>query len=42
MTPKQVFAIANTVALLGWVMLIAGWRWKPAATLVCAVLIPLL
>lgn len=32
MTPEQVFSIANTVALLGWVMLIAGRGWKPAAT----------
>ena len=42
MTPEQVFSLVNTVALLGWVVLIAGWRWKPAATLVSAVLLPLL
>lgn len=42
MTSEQVFSIANAVALLGWVVLIAGWRWKPAATLVSAVIIPLL
>ncbi|HEY1238904.1 MAG TPA: ABA4-like family protein [Bryobacteraceae bacterium] len=42
MTPEQVFSIANTVALLGWLVLIAGWRWKPAATLVSAVLVPML
>lgn len=29
MIPEQVFSIANTVALLDWVMLIAGLHWKP-------------
>jgi len=42
MTPEQVFSIANTVAMVGWVVLIAGWRWKPSATLVSAAIIPLL
>lgn len=28
MSPEQIFSIANTVALLGWAMLIAGWRWN--------------
>ena len=42
MTPEQLFSAANTVALLGWLVLIAGWRWKPAATLVSAVIVPLM
>jgi hypothetical protein len=42
MTPEQIFSIANSVAMAGWLILILGWRTRWAATLVSAVIVPLL
>ena len=42
MTPEQVFSIANSVAMAGWLILILGLRTRWAATLVSGVILPLL
>jgi len=42
MTPEQLFSLANTIALSGWLVLIMGWRWRLSARLVSAVIVPLL
>ena len=42
MTPEQVFSIANSVAMAGWLILILGLRTRWAATLVSGAIVPLL
>jgi len=42
MTPEQVFSIANSIAMAGWLILILGLRTRWAATLVSGVILPLL
>jgi hypothetical protein len=42
MTPERIFSIANSTALLGWLILILAGRLRWAAALVTGMLIPLL
>ncbi len=41
MTPEQIFSLSNTIALLGWFLLVfAGRRTRWAAPLICGVILP--
>lgn len=42
MTPEQVFSIANSLALVGWLLLIVAGRARWAAPLVTGAILPLL
>jgi len=42
MTPEQLFSIASTTAMCGWLILILGARTRWAASLVSGAVIPLL
>ena len=39
MSPDQLFSAANMLAVLGWLVLAVGWRWKPASTVVAPVIV---
>ncbi len=42
MTDNQVFSLANTIALIGWLILILAGRLKWTATLITGVILPAL
>ena len=42
MHPEQVFSLANSVALAGWILLIFGGRARWTANLVCGLIVPVL
>ena len=41
MNPEQIFSLSNTIALLGWLLLIFAGRTRWAAPLICGVILPL-
>lgn len=42
MSPDTIFQVVNTVALVGWLVLLGSWRWPSFAGLVSSAAIPLL
>jgi hypothetical protein len=40
LSPDTLFSLANAAVLPGWLLLLLGARWRPAARVVCAVFIP--